>query len=202
MKKTLISLAICLTIILGFATIVNANYIVFLNEDGGTKIGGMEHVHDDDITVPDPTKEGYDFTGWASNDSNVTITDNHITLPWGSGDPRNNYPIDVYATWVLSNYSINCELGGGVAEGNPETYTMEDPDITLINPTRDGYEFAGWEDEEGTDLGETATIPTGSTGNKTFVAKWTPIVYTIDYILDGGEESENPVTYTADDEIT
>ena len=65
------------------------------------------------------------------------------------------------------------DLGGGTAEGNPDTYTVETGAFTLKNPTKSGYTFTGW---SGTGLtGEnnmTVTIPKGSTGERSYTAHW------------------------------
>ena len=166
MKKKVISIVFALVLFLGFQNAVKASYISFYDADGGNKIGFMEHVHDTvSITVANPTKTNYDFAGWASNDANITIDGNELTLPWGARDPRNNVPRDVFATWTPTNYNITYNLNGGTASNNPDTYTVEDDDITLNNPEREGYEFIGWLDEEGNDLGMTVTIPAGSSGD-------------------------------------
>ena len=77
-------------------------------------------------------------------------------------------------TLVPATYTITYDLAGGtVATENPATYTIESSDITLNNPTKDGYTFAGW---TGTGLDaatETVTITQGSTGNRTYTATWT-----------------------------
>ena len=74
-------------------------------------------------------------------------------------------------------YTIAYDLAGGTgATGNPESYTVESEAITLTEPTREGYAFAGW---TGTDLNEatkTVTIAKGSTGDRTYTATWDPIV--------------------------
>ena len=62
--------------------------------------------------------------------------------------------------------------GGTVASPNPTTFHEYSSDITLVNPTKAGYYFMGW---TGTGLNEptmTVTIPTGSTGNRTYTATW------------------------------
>ena len=55
---------------------------------------------------------------------------------------------------------------------NPASYTIESENITLVNPTRKGYEFEGW---IGTDLIEPTievTIAKGSIGNRSYTATW------------------------------
>ena len=72
-------------------------------------------------------------------------------------------------------YSISYDLAGGtMPEGlaNPTSYTEESEAITLHNPVRTGYTFAGW---TGTDLAETTTtvtIAAGSTGARAYTANW------------------------------
>jgi uncharacterized repeat protein (TIGR02543 family) len=80
-----------------------------------------------------------------------------------------------YARWTPVDYSINYKLNGGSnAEGNPLVYTIESSIITFVSAVRTGYAFGGWYDNAGLS-GEAVTgIPSGSTGNKTFYAKWTP----------------------------
>ena len=86
-------------------------------------------------------------------------------------------------------YNITYELNGGADPGNPSNYTVVTPTITLKNPTKAGYTFDGW--------AEGNSIPLGSTGAKTFTAKWSPEKYDITYRLNGGENnSENPSSYT------
>ncbi|MCM1306784.1 MAG: InlB B-repeat-containing protein [Bacteroides sp.] len=53
--------------------------------------------------------------------------------------------VEVSAEFELLTYSIVYELNGGeVEEGNPATYTVEDGEISLIQPTKTGFEFGGW----------------------------------------------------------
>ncbi|MCR5444161.1 MAG: InlB B-repeat-containing protein [Bacteroidales bacterium] len=143
------------------------------------------------FTLTNPTREGYTFAGWTGtglNGPTMTVTvANH-----SHGDRYYT------ATWTPITYNLSYNLGGGsVATPNPDTYTIETPDFTLNNPTREGYTFAGW---TGTGLDaatQTVTIAQGSTGHRSYTANWTPIVYNItyDYGIDGVSAS-NPATYT------
>jgi uncharacterized repeat protein (TIGR02543 family) len=83
------------------------------------------------------------------------------------------------ATWTQV-YTISYDLAGGsVSVANPTTFTALSCDITLTNPTREGYTFTGW---TGTGLGEptmSVTIAHGSTGNREYTATWSAIPYRI-----------------------
>lgn len=77
--------------------------------------------------------------------------------------------------FFYGTFSITYELGGGTNNpGNPANYNVED-EITLLNPTREGYTFDGWyKDSAFTEkiTGWTA----GTTGDVVLHAKWTLIV--------------------------
>lgn len=98
-------------------------------------------------------------------------------------------------------YSIGYDLAGGsVATENPTTYTIESDAITLNNPTKDGYTFAGW---TGTDLGAattSVTIAHGSTGDRSYTATWNIITYNITYNGVEGATNPNPASYTIESE--
>ena len=76
----------------------------------------------------DPTKTGYTFAKWDKYTDGMTMPANNLT---------------VKAQWKVVNYSISYNLNGGTVEGNPNNYTVES-NITLNNPTKTGYTFAGW----------------------------------------------------------
>jgi len=94
----------------------------------------------------------------------------------------------LYAQWTIVPYKITYDLdGGSVSPANPDGYTVEDPPITLINPTKSGYDFDGW---SGTGITGgpimTVTIPAGSTGDRTYTAHWikTPPGYSFRTLTD------------------
>ena len=112
------------------------------------------------------TREGYTFTGWnTSQDGTGTSYANGASYT-ASGN------ITLYAQWVPTTYTITYNLDGGTVSGNPTTYTIESNAITLVNPTKDGYNFTGWTGSNGTTPSTTVTIPKGSTGDRTYTANW------------------------------
>ena len=170
-------------------------YSITYDLNGGTASGNPTSytVESATITLNQPTKTGYTFTGWSGTD--LTGEDNlTVTIPAGSTGDRS-----YTAHWSLNTYSITYDLDGGTASGNPDFYTVESSTITLNPPTRTGYTFIGW---SGTDLSGsdnlTVTIPTGSIGNRSYTAHWSLNTYSIAYDLDGGTAFGNPDSYTVE----
>ena len=126
-------------------------------------------IESDAITLNNPTKDGYTFAGWTGTDLGAATTS--VTIAHGSTGNR-----EYTATWTPITYNItytNAVNGtDGVTNTNPTTYTIESEAITLDAPTKDGYTFAGWFDNAGFTGSAVTTITAGSTGNKTFWAKW------------------------------
>ena len=112
------------------------------------------------------TRTGYTQVGWATVDGGEKV--------YSFGDVyTKNEALTLYPVWQTDTYAITYDLNGGTAEGNPAAYTIETGAFTLKNPTKSGYTFIGW---SGTGLdGEnnmTVTIPTGSTGDRSYTAHW------------------------------
>ena len=173
-------------------------YTITYDLDGGslTTANKTSFTKLDEFTLNNPTKTGYTFIGWTG--SNGTTPEKEVTIPTGT-----RKDLSYTANWTKDIYTISYNLKGGtVATTNPSEYTVTSDNITLNNPTKNGYEFAGW---TGTDLNSettSVTISTGSTGNREYTANWTPIEYTITYVLDGGTAT-NPTSYTIEsDDIT
>ena len=88
-------------------------------------------------------------------------------------------------------------MGEGVT--NPVSYTYSSDAITLNNPSKTGYSFAGWTGTELNEATTTVTIAANSTGDRSYTATWTPISYNITYNLNEGSLPSgvtNPATYT------
>ena len=181
------------TVVAGFTPIT---YTLTYTMNGGTATPANPATYTIEtttFTLTNPTRTGYDFAGWKLNGEGDALMT--VTITKGStGD------LKYTATWTPIIYNIALTLNGGTAD-NPATYTIESAAITLNNPTREGYTFAGWKlNGEGVAL-MSVTIVAGSTGNKAYTATWTPVSYTISYDLAGGSvASANPTSYNIESE--
>ena len=139
--------------------------------DSGEDIDGGSQV---DFTATPNT--GYEVEGWYTSYSagvfsgkiDAAGTNTTYTIAEATSD------ITVYVKFVLSTYTITYNLNGGTNDAdNPDSYQYPDETITLKDPTRAGYYFAGWYTSSTFTGGtEKTTIPNHSTGNVTLYAKW------------------------------
>ena len=85
-------------------------------------------------------------------------TEKSFTLPYDSG----------------KTYTISYDLDGGtIEENNQITYAEISLPLTLINPTKEGYEFAGWTGSNGDTPEIEVKIPNGTAENLNYKANWT-----------------------------
>ena len=121
------------------------------------------------ITLNNPTRKGYTFSGWTG--SNGVTASTTVTIPKNSSGAK--YYV---ANWSPIKYSITYDYGfNQTAVSNKTSYTIETATFTLNNPTRQGHRFEGWTGTGLTAVTKTVTIETGSTGDRSFTANWSPI---------------------------
>ena len=133
----------------------------------------VEDTAKDAVTLQDPVKAGYKFTGWDNGQTLVEAIEAGST-----GD------IKLTAKWEKINYKITYKLNGGTDnDDNPSEYDIEEETIVLKDPVRRGYTFLGWYNEDQTLV---EAIEAGSTGDIELTAKWKVINYKITYIANGG----------------
>lgn len=129
-------------------------------------------------TLKTPTRKGYKFLGWytkASGGVNVT-KDTKVTK---------SSTHTLYAHWQKIKYKITYELNGGSnSKKNKTSYYVTTSRFKLNSPTKKGYKFLGWYTSNKYKT-KVTYVNKGTTGNKTYYAKWTPIKYTIQYYGNG-----------------
>ncbi len=170
-------------------------YLLTFDLDGGEMSGEMANgktvVFGEPIgELPTPTKSGYDFNYWQIGSSLINANtiwefDSNMTAE---------------AEYLReTEYMIRYDLDGGRVSSNPNKYTKSSLTFTLNNPTRTGYEFKGWLDQDKNQTLSTVTIEKGSTGDRSFKAQWEAKTYEVllDAKLGTSEKSSITVKYDA-----
>ena len=134
---------------------VKVNTVLF-DANGGSFSGGVTFVDiatqaDGTVVFPEnPTRDGYEFAGWTYDSAG--------TDPYVDGTKLDKR-VNLYAQWTKEAAEVNTVLfdanGGSFSGGVTFVDIATQADGTVVfpeNPTRDGYEFAGWTyDSAGTD---------------------------------------------------
>ncbi|MBR6221941.1 MAG: InlB B-repeat-containing protein [Lachnospiraceae bacterium] len=129
------------------------------------------------ITLNNPTRTGYTFTGWTSTSLPAKTTS--VTIPANSTGDRT-----YTANWSADEYTITLDPNGGAitpdifekdngADTYSKKYTIESSKIDLPVPAKTGFSFGGWQDTSVTTVQIVENVPNGSTGDKNYRAVWT-----------------------------
>lgn len=149
-------------------------YTVTFESNQGTTVAPITTDYNTAITQPaNPTKVGHTFGGWYTD---VTLTTSYVfTTPVTQA-------ITLYAKWDINSYTMTFNTLGG-SPINPVTQSYGSV-ITIPNPAKEGYDFAGWYSDE--NLTTPYTVSAMPDSNITVYAKWTASPYTITFISNGG----------------
>ena len=153
------------------------------------------------ISLPTPTRTGYTFAGWYSDES----------LTSKIGEAGDTYSpggsilaLNVYAKWTANEYTISYTYNSATGGNSVPTasFTTGESGISLPTPTRTGYTFAGWYSDESltSKIGEAGDTysPGGSILALNVYAKWTANEYTISYTYNSatGGNSVSTASFT------
>ena len=130
--------------------------------------------------LPKASKKGYEFIGWYTKKSGGDLVTPETIVSKGK-------KFTIYAHYNKITYTISYELNGGVNANNKTSYTVTNK-FKLKNPSRSGYIFKGWY-KSSNFKGKVTTVNKGTTGNKTYYAKWAAVKYNIKYVGNGGKGS-------------
>lgn len=130
--------------------------------------------------LPIPTKIGYVFDGWRKESENGEVvskgeiykipSDITLVAKWNP---------DEGAQFTIS-YNMN---GANLPEGIKTIYKVIDEDFTLINPTKKGYLFIGWQEAHDLEPKIDYVIEKGTAGNLHFTAVFKALKFEINYQL-------------------
>lgn len=187
-------------------------YTVTFDTQGGTPVPSQQtKKYGELVTKPtDPTKNGYNFLYWYENingievpyDFSRQVTRNKTLIAkW-----QEVIPEDVYHN---INYIVDGEADNSA--GNPERYKEgSTTTYTIYNPTKHGYTFSGWYDNQQLNGNKITTLDvSGKTADITLYGKFTKNKepysnYTINHYLEDEEGSvtKNNKKYKLDNKQT
>lgn len=191
-------------------TVVSANtysayyrpntYTITFNANGGMVTPATQTVTYDNYypTLPTPTRTGYTFLGWNTeqNGTGTTVNDGDIYTTVGNQT--------LYAQWKANVYEIKLDGQGAENPGTTVYYEKYDTGnftsstcstgISAITvPTKTGYTFGGYYTDRGGHgtqyvdaSGNILSSQTAFSENTTLYAKWTANIYTVRYHANGG----------------
>ncbi|MBR1891242.1 MAG: uL15 family ribosomal protein [Clostridia bacterium] len=142
-----------------------ANKYSITYKDGGNKTFSgthasgypTQHTYGTATNLKSATKTGYTFGGWFTN-SNCTGT--AVTSLGATAYTAN---ITLYAKWTSNKYTVTLDDNGGSGgPGSVEIYFDSNfaPIIEAQLPTKEGYTFAGYYDEQ--NVGDVVASPSGT----------------------------------------
>ena len=163
-------------------------YTVTFNSNGGSLVENQTVAEDGTVSKPaDPTREGYTFTGWYSDEACTQIYDFASAV---TGD------LTLYAGWQenITYYTVTFNSNGG---SPVESQTVaEDGTVSKpADPTNGDFDFDGWYIDASCTTPYDFTTPV--TGNLELFAGWKMVGPSVDHDDDkeeptDPEEPENP----------
>ena len=156
------------------STITTVNFIkVTYHDPFGVTLQEQWYPTSHPLELLTPTRPGYTFAGWYSEDTLV----NEVTQLSTSVDSM------LYPKWIANPYTIQFQTNGG-SEVEALTQRFATNITSPVTPTKLGHTFAGWFADE------TLTTPyvfsTMPMNDITLYAKWLVNSYTVRYETFGG----------------
>ena len=149
-------------------------YTVTLHANDGTINNGnvTGYTYGVGATLPtDVTRTGYTFKGWYDNEA---LAGSPVTAISNTETGNKEY----WAKWEINQYTVTVKPENGEADITI-TQDYDTPITAPADPTREGYQFNGWDKEI------PSTMPAE---NVTVTAKWVVNQYTITFDTNGGSE--------------
>ena len=168
-------------------------YTIVFNANGGSTIAPITQDYNTTVVKPaDPTKDGYTFGGWFTDNGTFTNEYTFTTMPVDG--------VELYAKWNIETYTITYHLDDGTNGNNPTNYTINTNDITLEDATKEGYTFEGWYTEQSY-TNKIEIIDTSALQDYNLYAKFTINQYTITFNTNEGSTIA-PITQDYNTSVT
>lgn len=181
-KKSLMGLLaiICLVCLVGCGCqkAKTEKYTITFDTNGGSKISSITFEKGEKVSLPIPTREGYEFLGWFDGDEKITkvsqITkDVKLVAKWEKGTSKEDDE---------DTFSVIFNTNGGSLVSS-QVISLGNTVVKPVNPTKEGYTFVEWQLN-----GKPYDFASEVTSDMALVAVWKKnIVYS--YVLEDVEGS-------------
>ena len=148
------------------------------------------------IKLPDAAGMGATF-----GNSGINIDGWYKDKPPESGQrvkalQQQSGPLSLVASYEASPVYIKIDANGGVGGSSSQT-VQKGTNVTLEAPTKEGYLFTGWEDENKKiyPAGEDGKVKITVTGAMTLTAVWKDRTFTVTYVLLDGKTRTETAAY-------
>ena len=142
---------------------------------------------------------GMKIDGWYKDNPKYTPSESGVAVNIsgelnGGGDDNPN------GLSLVASYKTTCtvtiDANGGVGGSGSQT-VQKGTNVTLEAPTKEGYLFTGWEDENKKiyPAGEDGKVKITVTGAMTLTAVWKDRTFTVTYVLLNGETRTETAAY-------
>lgn len=166
-------------------------YVVELDPNGGSleehyiKVGYNQPYGE----LPVPIKNGYSFAGWV-DENGKAVNKNSIYPNTQSGK--------LFALWTERIYEISFDANGGQLENQvilSVKYGQSYGELPI--PTRTGYKFTRWVDEDGNAIHSNNIVEVAN--DTKYYAEWIPLVFDVEFDGNGSDMTVPPVSVTYGD---
>ena len=148
--------------------------------------------------LPTPTRTGYTFNGWFTEETNGTQVTSSTTVQITTDQT-------LYAHWTAKTYTVNLNIQGGTGGTTQVTTTFDSAMPSATAPSRTGYTFKGYYSEQNGGGTQYYAEDMNSAHNwdidtnpSTLYAKWEANKCTINLDKQGGSGGTAYVTGTYD----
>ena len=158
------------------------DYTISFDSNDGSAVGAITQNYNTSVIEPsEPTRTGYTFAGWYTDDNTFLNEYVFTTMPASN--------ITLYAKWDVNNYTISFDSDGGSAV-SPITQAYGTEVSAPSAPLKSGYEFVGWYSD--TELTSAYTFSTMPAQSITLYAKWDVFAgetFSVQFDVNGGSPS-------------
>lgn len=171
-----------------------ADYDILFLPRGGSAVRSEDYSLENGVPenkMPKPERRGWEFLGWFDQPEGGNKYTSIAAQP-GSDKKK----ITLYAHWKAYDYKLAYVTNGGTLPADSKkTYTVAEV-VTLPEPKKEHYDFVGWftANEGGTKYMENVFYY--ETGDKTLYARWTPKIYHLSFVTNGGSEIKGSFPFT------